>query len=247
MPTLQKLTEKGEFTRGNMLEGREGYKIDTFGRIFGVTRQALINDDLGAFTDVAGDWGLAAAEFENAFLVGVLASNSGGGPKLADTKNLFHADHGNLAAAGAAISDTTLSAGRLALRGMKGLDGATPVNATAKYLMVPAAIETAAEKYLATLAPAVATNVNPFSGEVRIGGRPAARCQERDPLVSVLRSGNAGRDRVQLPLRLRGCPGGNPQRLRRGWRGSQSAARLRRGRRDSRGAYCNPGSVGRDA
>jgi hypothetical protein len=166
MPTLQKVTEKGEFTRGKMLEGREGYKIDTFGRIFGINRQALINDDLGAFTDVAADWGLSAAEFENSFLVDLLASNSGAGPKLMDSKALFHVDRGNLAATGGAISDTTLSAARLALRGMKGLDGTTPINATARYLTVPAALETVAERWLATIAPAQAANVNPFSGKL---------------------------------------------------------------------------------
>jgi hypothetical protein len=164
LPTLLKVNEAGEFTRGKMVEGRESYKIDTYGRVFGITRQSLINDDLGGFTDVAGDWGLAAAEFENGFLCGVLCSNSGAGPKLADTKSIFDAAHGNVATAGAAIDDTTLAAGRLALRGMKGLDGTTPINVSARYLMVPAAKETAAEKYLAAIAPTQATLVNPFAG-----------------------------------------------------------------------------------
>ena len=33
-----------------MAEAQESYKVDTFGRIVGFTRQAMVNDDLGAFT-----------------------------------------------------------------------------------------------------------------------------------------------------------------------------------------------------
>lgn len=55
-------------------------------------------------------------------------------------------------------------AARLALRSMKGVDGITPINATPRFLLVPAALETAAEKYLSTIYPAQAANVNPFGG-----------------------------------------------------------------------------------
>lgn len=243
MPTLERVNEKGEFHRGKLLEGRESYKLDTFGRIFGISRQALINDDLGAFTSVASDWGLAASEFENAFLVGVLTSNSGGGPKLADGKNLFHADHGNLAASGGVISDTTsLSAGRLALRGMKGLDGVTPINVTAKYLLVPAAIETEAERYLAELAPASAANVNPFSGKYelivdpRLDGKSATRWYLfSDPAVLAVieYSYLSGFEGVQVETRNGFDVDGVEVRARLDFGA---------GGVDSRGAYMNPGA-----
>lgn len=164
MPVLEKVNEKGEFKRGSVSEAKDGYSITTYGKIFGISRQALINDDLGAFADIASGYGLAAAETENQLLVDVLVANSGGGPKLGDNTNLFHANHANLAGSGAVISDTTLSAARLAMRTQKGVNGTTPISATPKYLLVPAALETAAEKYLATLFPAAASNVNPFSG-----------------------------------------------------------------------------------
>jgi hypothetical protein len=242
LPTLEKLNENGEFRHGGIVEGRESYSISTFGKVFGIARQALINDDLGSLADIAGGWGMAAQEFENGFLVDLLASNTGTGPKLADTKALFHADHGNLAAAGAVISDTTLSAARLALRGMKGLDGKTPINATAKYLVVPAAIETTAEKYLATIAPAQATNVNPFSGKFtlvvdpRLDGKSLTRWYLfADPAV--------------LPVLeyayLQGFEG--PQvETRNGFDVDGVEVRCRldfgAGGIDSRGAYCNPGA-----
>ena len=164
LPTLEKVNESGEFKRGSLLEGKESYSVATYGKVFGMTRQTIINDDLSALADIAAGWGLAAMEFENSFLVDKLTENSGGGPTLADAKNLFHADHGNLAGSGGAISDTTLGAARLAMRTQKGLDGSTPINATPRSLLVPAAIETTAEKYLATIYPAQAANVNPFGG-----------------------------------------------------------------------------------
>lgn len=39
--------------------------------------------------------GRNAAETEAAQLLGLLSANSGGGVKMGDGKNLFHADHGN--------------------------------------------------------------------------------------------------------------------------------------------------------
>jgi hypothetical protein len=168
MPMLAKVNEHGEFTRATTNENKESYSIDTFGKIFGMTRKALINDDLGAFSDVVSSWGLAAMEFENSFLVDTLTANSGGGPKLADTQNLFHSTHGNLAGSGGAIGDSTLTAARLALRTMKGLSGTIPISATPKYLVVPAAIETLAEKYLSTIYAATAATVNPFPGKLEL-------------------------------------------------------------------------------
>ncbi len=168
LPTLEKVNEQGEFKRGSLAEGKESYSIATFGKVFGMTRQTLINDDLGALADVSAGWGQAAMEFENQFLCDLLTSNSGGGPKLADNNNLFHAAHGNLAGAGAVISDATLSAARLALRSMKGLNGITPISATPKYLVVPAALETTAEKYLASIYPNAPSGVNPFSGALAL-------------------------------------------------------------------------------
>jgi hypothetical protein len=244
LPTLELVNEAGEFKRGTLLEGKESYSLATYGKVFGMSRQMLINDDLGAFSDIAAGWGLAAQEFENAFLVSKLTENNGGGPKLADTNNLFHATHGNLAASGAVISDTTLGAARLALRTMKGLDGMTPINATAKYLLVPAAIETAAEKYLSTIYPASASNVNPFGGtnaltlvvDPRLDAKSATRWYVfADPAVLPT---------IEYAY-LQGFEGLNVE-TRAGFDvdGVEIRARLDFGAGgiDSRGAYSNPGA-----
>lgn len=166
-PLLEKLNEHGEIKAGTMAEAREAYKIETWARKIGVTRQVLVNDDLGAFADLARRMGQAAAETEARILVALLESNAGNGPTLSNNKTLFHADHGNRAGTGAVISDTTLSAARLALRTQKGIEDRT-IRVTPKYLLVPPALETDAERWLASVSPAKASDVNPFSGSLNL-------------------------------------------------------------------------------
>jgi len=151
-------------TSGTRGEAMESYRLYTYGRIFSITREALINDDLGAFADFAGAYVRSAANLEGQLLVDLIVSN----PAMHDTVALFHADHFNLAAAPGAISDTTLAAARLGLRTQKDLDGVTVIETAPKYLVVPAALESLAEKFLAGIYPAQAANVNPFSGKLEL-------------------------------------------------------------------------------
>ncbi|RKS51945.1 Mu-like prophage major head subunit gpT [Paracoccus pantotrophus] len=170
-PLLEKLNEHGEIKAGTMAEAREAYKVETWARKIGITRQVLVNDDLGAFADLARRMGQAAAETEARILVTLLEAGSGNGPTMSDGKTLFHADHGNKAGTGAAISDATLSAARLALRTQKGIEDRT-IRVTPRNLLVPPALETTAEKWLASIAPATAADVNPFSGSLSMVVEP---------------------------------------------------------------------------
>lgn len=170
-PLLEKLNEHGEIKAGTMAEAREAYKVETWARKIGVTRQVLVNDDLGAFADLARRMGQAAAETEARILVTLLEAGSGNGPTMSDGKTLFHADHGNKAGTGAVISDATLSAARLALRTQKGIEDRT-IRVTPRNLLVPPALETTAEKWLASIAPATAADVNPFSGSLSLVVEP---------------------------------------------------------------------------
>lgn len=170
-PLLEKLNEHGEIKAGTMAEARETYKVETWARKIGITRQVLVNDDLGAFADLARRMGQAAAETEARILVTLLETGSGNGPTMSDGKTLFHADHGNKAGTGAAISDATLSAARLALRTQKGIEDRT-IRVTPRNLLVPPALETTAEKWLASIAPATAADVNPFSGSLSLVVEP---------------------------------------------------------------------------
>lgn len=166
---LKKVGEGGEIKHTSRGETAEGYALDTYASIFRITRQALINDDLGAFGDFNRTAGRMAAETENELLFSLLTQNSGVGPTLEETGNaLFHADHGNLAASGTAIDVAALKAARLAMRKQKSLGGKSFINATPKYLMVGPELETQAEQVLATLAAATVDEVNPFAGRLSL-------------------------------------------------------------------------------
>jgi phage major head subunit gpT-like protein/phage head maturation protease len=166
-PILKRLSESGEITAGSMAEASETYKVETFARKVGITRQALVNDDLGAFSDLARRFGQAAAETEAVELVALLVKNAGAGPLLSDGAPLFHASRHNIADPAAAISDASLSAARAAMRTRKGLSGQI-ISAPPRYLVVPAALETTAEKWLTAIQATAASDVNPFGGKLEL-------------------------------------------------------------------------------
>lgn len=162
-PALEKVAQGGEFKHGTIGEEGEAYRLETFGRIWGVSRQAMVNDDLGAFTDVTRRMGIAAREAENAALVALVTAN----PVLSDSVAVFHADHGNLTGTYAAPSVAALGAARLAMRRMKGIGG-QPIDVTPAFLLVPPELEIDAEKALAEIAAAKADDANPFTGKLKL-------------------------------------------------------------------------------
>ncbi|MET3160703.1 hypothetical protein ABIF34_007728 [Bradyrhizobium japonicum] len=174
-PRLSEVKEGGEVTHGSRSEAKESFRLKTYAKIFALSRPAIINDDLGAFADSNAAFGRAAAQTEADLLVSLLTANSGNGVNLDDGSPLYStgATRANKAATGGAISATTLDAARQALRGMKDIDGKTPINVTPKHLVVPPAKETEAEQFLATmLYPNQPSGVNPFAGKLMLSVDP---------------------------------------------------------------------------
>lgn len=168
-PSLQQVDEHGEFTHGTIGEGREVFHLSTYGRIFAITRQALINDDTDAFSRVAMLFGRAARNLESDLVWAQITSN----PAMGDGVNLFDAAHANLEAVGAAISVEAIGAGRAAMRVQTGLDGVTLLNISPAYLIVPAALETLADQFVSTNLMANQANVvNPFAGRLQVIAEP---------------------------------------------------------------------------
>ncbi|MET1112049.1 MAG: prohead protease/major capsid protein fusion protein [Allosphingosinicella sp.] len=161
--TLEEVGEDAEIKSGSFKERKETYRLKTFAKQFGISRQALINDDLNAFGDPMRVMARAAAETEAQLFAELINNN----PALADGKALFHADHGNLAGAGAAPDVETLGAGRLAMRSQKDADGVTPLACAPKYVLASPKRETAIEQLLvATTVPTSSDEANPFAGKL---------------------------------------------------------------------------------
>ena len=159
-PQLLKVNESGEFKRGTIAESKESYRIETYGRVVGITRQVLINDDLDAFTRIPAMYGTAIATLESDVVWAIVTANAA----MADGVALFHATHKNLAGTGAALSVTTVGDGRAAMAKQTGLDKKTVLNVRPSFLIVPAALELAAEQLIAqNLVPAKTGDVVPQS------------------------------------------------------------------------------------
>lgn len=167
---LSEVTELGEITATSSAEAVETWALKTFGKTFGLSRKVITNDDLNGFGRVTAELGRAAAETENAALAALFLSNSGAGPVMGDGKNLFHADHGNLAATPSAIL-LGASAARRAMRAQTGVTGER-ISVTPKYLVVGPELETEAEKFLATINPATTDDVNVFAGKLTLAVEP---------------------------------------------------------------------------
>ncbi|MFO0360686.1 MAG: prohead protease/major capsid protein fusion protein [Flavobacteriales bacterium] len=133
--TLDVIPESGEFKHGTIGERAESIKLATYGKLFSITRQAIINDDLNAFTDIPRKMGRAAARTVGDLVFSILTSN----PTMSDGVALFHATHNNLAGSGTAITAASVGAGRTAMRLQK--DGKAVLNIRPSYLIVPAAQE----------------------------------------------------------------------------------------------------------
>ncbi len=159
-PQLVKVNEGGEFKRGTLAEGRESYRVETYGRVVAVTRQVLINDDLDAFTRIPAMYGTAIATLESDVVWGIILANAA----MSDSVALFHQTHGNLANPASALSVTAIGAARAAMARQTGLDKKTILNVRPAYLIVPASLELAAEQLVAqNLVPAQTGNVVPSS------------------------------------------------------------------------------------
>jgi HK97 family phage prohead protease len=160
-PRFQKVYEGGEYKYGKLSEDGTNYAIATYGVIVAITRQAIINDDLGAFDRIPSLYGRAAMDNESDIVWALITAN----PTMSDGNALFSSAHGNLTGTGTAISITSLGVARALFRAQKNIGALEYLNLTPKFLVVPPELETIALQFVLTqVAPVAATNVNPFAG-----------------------------------------------------------------------------------
>jgi len=145
-PDLDEVPEHGVYKYGTFGESKEVFSVVKYGKLFAITREAIINDDLGAFTRIPRAFAMSAKRKVNESVYAILTANSA----MADGVALFDAStHKNYVGAGSggAPDEDTLNAGRSAMRLQTGLQGAV-LNIAPAFLIVPAALETTADKLL---------------------------------------------------------------------------------------------------
>ena len=164
---LTKIAENGEFEFDEMKDEGVKTSVATFGKSFGLTREALINDDLGILTRVPMAYVVAAKRGINKLVYKTLASN----PTIYDGQKLFdESKHKNQGTAGA-MSVESIGEFRKLLRKQTNLRGEEVLNIPLKYILVPAALETKAEQLLLSVADINGAHsgvTNPFRGKFEI-------------------------------------------------------------------------------
>ena len=146
-PKLIEVPEGGEYKQITFSEAGESYAIGTYGAMFSITRQAIINDDLDAFQRIPRLFGAAAKRTVNETVYAILKNN----PTMADGKTLFHADHGNEGTAGA-IGEDTFNEAIQKMSEQKDLSGEAILGIMPRFLIVPPALKTTALKWLKSTA-----------------------------------------------------------------------------------------------
>ena len=170
-PQLEQVREHGEFKRGTFETQTEELQAKTFGKVTGISRQALVNDQTGGLTDFAMNTSTAATALEADLLAGVLVENSGSGRTMSDDETLFSSAHSNVAGSSAVTVDG-LSEARQLLRTQRAPGGQNPLALSPSFLVVGSQDETEAEKVIAQIAPASVDASNPFSGRLTVATEP---------------------------------------------------------------------------
>ncbi len=146
--------EGGEFKYGTMTDKKEQLKVHTKAKGFSITREAIINDDLGMLTVAPQRMGQAAARSVEQLAYETLTSNP---VLIEDGKTVFISDHKNIGSAGA-IAEGTISEliqlmamqqGILSNKSVaKNKRSTQLLNILAKYLIVPVSLKIEAERLM---------------------------------------------------------------------------------------------------
>ena len=160
---LELVPEGGQFQQDFLGEASARTKVATYGKLFSLTRQAIINDDLGLFSKIATKYGSAAKRLVNKMVYAQLTGNV----KMQDNVALFDAKHGNVATTGEALSVKAIAKAITAMRRQKGITGEATLNITPKYLVVPPELEMVAYQIVNSTATVDGVNsgvANPYKG-----------------------------------------------------------------------------------
>lgn len=125
----QKVGPGGELKHGGVSEDSYTVKADTYGRIFAITRENIINDDLNALSQVPRELGYAANDALNDVFWTLFLSNP---------SNFFHSSHNNTSSgvmsSGAALA--TIAAAEAVFFAQTKPNG-EPVSLTPNLMLVP--------------------------------------------------------------------------------------------------------------
>ncbi|HEX7113203.1 MAG TPA: ClpP-like prohead protease/major capsid protein fusion protein [Mizugakiibacter sp.] len=117
---LKPVKENGEYEDGTIADAeKETITGSSKGRIINLSREIIINDDMGVFTNIAVRLGQAAARTVEKDVYALLTAGGGVGPTMSDGKALFDAAHNNIAGTAAAPGVDSFDAARVLMASQK--------------------------------------------------------------------------------------------------------------------------------
>ncbi len=151
---LDVIPESGEINYGTFSDFKETIALLAYGKLFSISRKAIINDDLGAFTDAPRAMARAAARNVGDLVYAILSTNG----NMSDGNALFSVAHSNYVAGGtgAAPSVATLNAAYASMALQTDPGGAT-LNITPTYIL-------AGHTLRGTIDALLASSLNPAEG-----------------------------------------------------------------------------------
>jgi len=155
-PDLLHVPENDLYPEGAMSDSKESYQVEKFGRMFTVSWETVVNDDLDAISRIPQMHGNAARRTQNKKVYEVLTANA----TMGDGVALFgaHASGTNNAGASAAPSVTTLNTAYLSMATQKGLNSTVTLGLIPKFLIVPMALAPAAHELVTSMSYNAANN-----------------------------------------------------------------------------------------
>lgn len=134
---LEAVNENGEFKNKSIPDAEKAtITATTKGNIINVSRQMIVNDDMGAFTSLLTMLGRAAGLSVESDAYSLLGQNSGLGPTQTNSQPLFDATRSNVGT-GAAISAASLDADSAIMAAQTDPSGNEILNLTPSVLLVP--------------------------------------------------------------------------------------------------------------
>lgn len=132
-PNLALKPEGAEYQAATIGERGESILLATYGRMWGITREGIINDDMDMLSRVPQRMGRAAKRTVGDAVYAVLTAN----PVMSDGQTLFHSSHNNLLTA-AALNTDSLDLARVAMATQRDpANLASTLGIQLKYLLVP--------------------------------------------------------------------------------------------------------------
>jgi hypothetical protein len=156
--------ESGEIQSSMIIkEGEESYRVATYANSVALTRELIVNDNLGALNGIGTQLGQDAARWQDDWLIDQLLGGGGNGPLMADGVPVFDPSRRNLVTPGASLGKASVGAAKLHFHRMTTTTGKlTPL--VARTLIVPPEMEIEALEFLAAISPTKSADVNTFAG-----------------------------------------------------------------------------------